>query len=86
MDVDLHFSRSGKINDLGYKAEDYILTREAAYLVAMNGDPNKEAIALEALGINYSSQVAKLRRKPWAVVVEIATTGADLMATWPLFS
>jgi hypothetical protein len=46
MDVTSHFTVSRKTPRGGGPAtEDYTLTREAAYLVAMNGDPNKPEIA-----------------------------------------
>lgn len=44
-DPDQHFADARKINDQGYKAEDYRLTRYAAYLAAMNSDPRKAPIA-----------------------------------------
>jgi DNA-damage-inducible protein D len=44
-----HFADVGKMVDLGSgsqrRIEDVALTRYAAYLIAMNGDPRKEAIA-----------------------------------------
>lgn len=46
MDVGSHFHRSVKPIPTGGKPrEDYELSREAAYLVAMNGDPNKSEVA-----------------------------------------
>jgi DNA-damage-inducible protein D len=46
LDADVHFSRSGKTPMGGGPAQiDYKLTREAAYFVAMNGDPNKLEVA-----------------------------------------
>lgn len=44
-DVAHHFMRSHKVTPSGPPAEDFILTRFAAYLVAMNGDPNKPEVA-----------------------------------------
>jgi DNA-damage-inducible protein D len=46
MVVDQEFRRSAKPPASGGKArEDYELSRQAAYLVAMNGDPNKPEVA-----------------------------------------
>jgi DNA-damage-inducible protein D len=46
MDLEQNFSQSGKVSgDRGPDQLDYDLTREAAYLVAMNGDPNKDEVA-----------------------------------------
>lgn len=48
--VDNHFHRTGKMVEIGSntvrKIVDYKLDRYACYLIAQNGDPNKEAIAL----------------------------------------
>ncbi len=45
-----HFAGAGKMVDIGSstkrKIEDYHLSRYACYLIAMNGDPRKEPIAL----------------------------------------
>ncbi|NKS64603.1 phage antirepressor [Rhodococcus hoagii] len=44
-------------------------------------DPSRELAALrpmvEHFGLNYSSQLAKLKGKSWATVAKIATVGAD---------
>lgn len=46
VDVELHFAGSRKTPEGGGRPrEDYELSREAAYLVAMNGDPNKPEVA-----------------------------------------
>lgn len=48
-DVDDHFANVGKMVKAGVaskKIDDYKLTRYACYLIAMNGDPRKKAIAL----------------------------------------
>lgn len=44
-DPDRHFVGARKITDQGYSQADYRLTRYAAYLVALNGDPRKDQIA-----------------------------------------
>ncbi len=49
-DVDNHFNRSVKMVEIGLNTQrrvvDYKLDRYACYLIAQNGDPNKEEIAL----------------------------------------
>lgn len=45
IDVTSHFTGAGKKSSGGRPAADYHLTRLAAYLVAMNGDPRKPEIA-----------------------------------------
>ena len=46
MQVETNFYRSLKVGTAGkMKQTDYELTRFAAYLVAMNGDPNKPEVA-----------------------------------------
>jgi len=46
MDVTSNFLRSRKVSGArGPAQDDYELSREAAYLVAMNGDPNKPEVA-----------------------------------------
>ena len=48
--IDDHFARVGGMVEIGSKAkrkvEDYKLTRYACYLIALNGDPRKDVIAL----------------------------------------
>lgn len=45
LDVAANFVGSRKVTASGPDAVDFELSREAAYLVAMNGDPNKAAVA-----------------------------------------
>ena len=56
-----HFAGVGKIVQIGSGAEkevkDYKLTRYACYLIAQNGDPRKEVIALAQ--INFAVQTRK---------------------------
>ncbi len=48
-EIDDHFAEVGKMVNLGSgsqrEVQDFLLTRYAAYLIAQNGDPKKEAIA-----------------------------------------
>lgn len=44
-DADGHFADARKVSSSGPDARDFRLTRYAAYLVAMNGDPRKSEIA-----------------------------------------
>lgn len=43
--VEEHFAGSRKVSSSGPSKADFDLTRFAAYLVAMNGDPNKDEVA-----------------------------------------
>lgn len=71
-DVDGNFSRSAKVSgQRGPAAEDFHLSRFAAYLVAMNGDPNKPEVAAAQAYFAIQTRVAET--KP-------ALTGADLFA------
>lgn len=46
--------------------------------VLTNGEPHVVLKpTVEAMGLDYSAQLKKLRRKSWAVVAETATTAAD---------
>lgn len=74
--VENHFPRSGKKVEIGSGAEreveDYELTRFAAYLVAMNGDPNMAKVAEAQAYFAVQTRVAETQ-KP-------ALTGAELLA------
>src|SRR5690625_4731338 len=74
VDVDSNFARSRKVVTEGKMPQvDYLLSRFAAYLVAMNGDPNKPEVAAAQ---HYFA--VKTREAEVAPVREL--TGPELMA------
>lgn len=72
--VDEHFSRSRKNpSELGGRAQDdYRLTRVAAYLVAMNGDPNKNEVASAQAYFATKTREAELRSEKPMTELELA--------------
>ncbi|WP_053093985.1 phage antirepressor KilAC domain-containing protein [Mycobacterium heckeshornense] len=71
-DVQRHFARSRKVAASGPDAEDCELSRFAAYLVAMNGDPNKPEVA--------AAQAYFAIRTREAETVTPALSGPELLA------
>ncbi|MCD2096571.1 phage antirepressor KilAC domain-containing protein [Rhodococcus rhodochrous] len=71
-DVDSNFRRSEKVSgSRGPAAEDYELSRFAAYLVAMNGEPNMPAVAQAQAYFAIQTRVAETTP---------ALTGEELLA------
>ncbi|MDH2392354.1 hypothetical protein QCN29_26965 [Streptomyces sp. HNM0663] len=61
LDVAANFPRSGKVaGQSGPAPEDYELSRTAAYLLAMNGDPNKPEVAAAQLYFAAKTREAEL--------------------------
>ena len=62
-DVESHFTRSSKMVNRsqggGMEQQDFHLTRFAAYLVAMNGDPNKAEVAAAQAYFAIQTRVAE---------------------------
>ncbi|MFE2041641.1 hypothetical protein ACFXAZ_12050 [Streptomyces sp. NPDC059477] len=76
LDVAENFARSGKVSgSRGPSQEDYELSRTAAYLLAMNGDPNKAEVAAAQMYFAGKTREAEL------AVQESArpATGAELV-------
>lgn len=57
--VEILFTRSGKKSLMGRPKEDYELARYAAYLVAMNGDPNMPKVAAAQSYFAIQTRVAE---------------------------
>lgn len=74
MDVEQAFSQIGEKGTGGRSREDYHLSRFAAYLVTMNGDPNKPEVALAQGYFAKQTRFAELVQENPALVT--ATTEA----------
>ncbi|MFJ6566457.1 hypothetical protein ACIQNU_03495 [Streptomyces sp. NPDC091292] len=76
LDVAAHFSRSGKVaGQSGPVPEDFELSRTAAYLLAMNGDPNKPEVAAAQMYFAAKTREAELTAQEAAR----PKTGAELV-------
>lgn len=78
MAVDLEFRRSAKQGNSSKAREDYELSRQAAYLVAMNGDPNKPEVA--AAQAYFASRTAQAEQVD-ASLVELPEWAQQQIAT-----
>lgn len=70
--VEVLFTRSGKKSIIGRPKEDYELSRYAAYLVAMNGDPNMPNVAAAQSYFAIQTRVAETQ-KPALDIAELAS-------------
>lgn len=76
LDVAANFARSGKVaGQSGPAAEDYELSRTAAYLLAMNGDPNKPEVAAAQMYFAGKTREAELAQQQTAR----PKTGAEMV-------
>lgn len=74
MDVAKHFAESRKVSASGPDQQDFSLSRMAAYLVAMNGDPNKPEVAAAQAYFAIRTREAEVREQPKQL------SGPELMA------
>lgn len=73
LDVAANFSRSGKdAGQSGPAPEDYELSRVAAYLVAMNGDPNKPEVAAAQMYFAAKTREAEVQAERPVSELEMA--------------
>jgi len=76
LDLSVHFPRSGEVRGRrGPSQEDYELSRTAAYLLAMNGDPNKPEVA--AAQLYFAGKTHEAERAQQSAVRP--RTGAELV-------
>ncbi len=69
-----HFADTGKMVQIGSGAEkevnDYKLTRYACYLIAQNGDPRKEVIALAQTYFAVQTRKQEITEKEYSMLTE----------------
>lgn len=72
--VDDHFANVGKMVDIGSNTKretsDYMLSRYACYLIAQNGDPRKEVIALAQTYFATQTRKQELSEKEYGELTE----------------
>lgn len=72
--VDDHFANVGKMVDIGSNTKretsDYMLSRYACYLIAQNGDPRKEVIALAQTYFATQTRKQELSEKKYGELTE----------------
>ena len=81
LDVDHEFTQVNMVTgsrNPGSERTDYRLTREAAYLLAMNGDPNKPEVAAAQMYFAKKTREAELQKVPttFADALELAARQA----------
>lgn len=84
LDVEENFLRSQEVSgSRGPAAQDFRLTRHAAYLLAMNGDPNKQEVA-DAQGY-FARKTREAETRPVRALPDI-TTSAGVLAMAEAFT
>ena len=72
--IDDHFAYVGKMVEIGSNTKretrDYILSRYACYLIAQNGDPRKEVIALAQTYFAIQTRKQELSEKEYSFLTE----------------
>lgn len=79
-----HFTGAGKVIDGGrwgsHRVTDFHLSRYAAYLVAMNGDPRKAEIAAAQTYFAVQTRAAEVQQAPAAPPARMTTRQALMLA------
>ena len=74
LNIDDHFADVGKMVDIGSntkrKTKDYKLSRYACYLIAQNGDPRKEVIALAQTCFAIQTRKQELLESEYSLLSE----------------